>query len=140
MARDFKGKEKGRDNLFAATPPLDAKRMLLSTAATCTSGRKLLFIDAKKAHLNPKCEQDVYVELPEEAGCGPGICGKRNYWLHGFRPAAAAWEKLYSEKLMGCGFERLVICAVVFYHRGRDVSCVVHEDDFNFCGGQEDLT
>ena len=41
---------------------------------------------------------------------------------------------------MGCGFERGVSCAVVFYHRGRDVSCVVHGDDFDFCGGQEDLT
>ena len=44
-------------------------------------GRKLLFIDAKKARLNPRCEQDVYVGLPEEAGYGPGICGKLNYWL-----------------------------------------------------------
>ena len=40
---------------------------------------------------------------------------------------------------MGCGFERGVTCRVVFYHKGRDVSCVVHGDDFLFCGGQEDL-
>ena len=65
VARDFKGKAKGRDNLFAATPPLEAKRMLLSRAATSTAGspRNLLFIDAKKAQLDPRCEQDVYVEL-----------------------------------------------------------------------------
>ena len=55
--------------------------------------RKLLFIDARKAHLNSKCEEDVYVELPEECGCPPGVCGKLNNWLYGFRPAAAAWEK-----------------------------------------------
>ena len=30
VARDFKGNDKGRDDLFAATPPLEAKRMLLS--------------------------------------------------------------------------------------------------------------
>jgi hypothetical protein len=30
--------------------------------------------------------------------------GKLNYWLYGFRPAAAAWEKLYSEELEGAGF------------------------------------
>ena len=35
--------------------------------------RKLLVIDARKAHLNPKCEEDVFVELPEKAGSGPGI-------------------------------------------------------------------
>ena len=30
VARDFKGKDRGRDDLFADTPPLEAKRMLLS--------------------------------------------------------------------------------------------------------------
>ena len=102
VARDFKGNDKERDDLFAETPPLEAKRMLLSRAVTRRHDgrcRKLLFIDAKKAHLNPRCEGDVFVELPEEVGCGPGMCGKLKFWLYGFRPAAAAWEKLYSGKL-----------------------------------------
>ena len=48
VARDFKGNDKGRDDLFAATPPLEAKRMLLSRAATrktvgCTGQRKLFY-------------------------------------------------------------------------------------------------
>ena len=34
VARDFKGKDKDGDDLLAATPPLEAKRMLLSRAAT----------------------------------------------------------------------------------------------------------
>ena len=37
VARDFRGKDKGRDDLFAATPPLEAKGMLLSQA-TRTDG------------------------------------------------------------------------------------------------------
>ena len=57
--------------------------------------RKMMFIDARKAHLNPTCEEDVYFELPEECGAGPEICGKLNFWLNGFRKAAAAWEALY---------------------------------------------
>ena len=56
----------------------------------------MLFVDARKAHLNPKCEDDVYIELPEECGAGPGICGKLNFWLYGFRKAASAWEALYA--------------------------------------------
>ena len=70
VARDFKGGDKDRDDLFAATPPLESKRLLLSRAATRVNGRltrKLLFIDAKKAHLNLVCKEDVYVELPDEA-------------------------------------------------------------------------
>ena len=55
VARDFKGGDKDRDDLFAATPPLESKRLLLSRTATGVNGkltRKLLFIDSKKAHLN----------------------------------------------------------------------------------------
>ena len=50
VARDFKGGDKDRDDLFADTPPLEALRMLLSMAATCRRGgrkRKLLFFDVK---------------------------------------------------------------------------------------------
>ena len=56
VARDLKGKDNDRDDLFAGTPPLEAKRMLFSRAATKRKDgtfRKLLFIDARKAHLNP---------------------------------------------------------------------------------------
>ena len=91
VARDFEGGDKGRDDLFAATPPLESKRLLLSRAATRVNGRltrKLLFTDAKKAHLNPECKEDVYIELPDEAEGGPGMCAKLNFWLYGFRPAA----------------------------------------------------
>ena len=107
VARDFKGEDKDRDDLFAETPPLEAKRMLLSRAVTRKrdgSYRNLMFIDAKKAHLNPRCEEDVYIELPEECGAPPGMCGKLNFWLYGFRPAAAAWEKHYSELFESKGF------------------------------------
>ena len=71
VARDFRGKgEKDREDLFAATPPLELLRMLISKTATITSKsgrRKMMFIDVENAHLNPECEQDVYVELPLEA-------------------------------------------------------------------------
>ena len=83
-ARDFKGGDKDRDDLFAETPPLEAKRMILSRAATRRPDgkvRKILFIDAKKAHLNPKVEGNVYIDLPKEANCPPGMCGKLNFWL-----------------------------------------------------------
>jgi hypothetical protein len=116
--------------------------MLLSRAATRNTvrgPRKLLFIDAKKAHLNPRCMQDVFIELPAECGAAPGVCGKLNYWLYGFRPAAAAWEELYSGKLVGCGFQRGQSCTVVFYNAERDISCVVHGDDFTFEGAGPDL-
>ena len=128
VARDFKGGDKDRDDLYAATPPLESKRLLISRAATKREGkliRKLLFIDVKKAHLNPRCQQDVYIELPAEAEGGPGMCGKLNFWLYGFRPAASAWEDHYSEKLEHAGFvkRKRMCCIVLSRRKGSVVSC-----------------
>ena len=58
VARDFKPKgEKEREDLFAATPPFEAKKLLFRMAsgqvgATGTECVKLMFIDVKTAHLN----------------------------------------------------------------------------------------
>ena len=115
VARDFKGSDKDRDDLFAEAPPLEAKRLLMSRAATRRKDRrwrKMMFIDARKAHLNPKCEEDVYIELPEECGAGPGVCGKLNFWLYGFRKAASAWEALYASYFEEVGFVRGESCGV----------------------------
>ena len=123
VARDFKGGDKHRDDLFADTPPLEAKRLLFSRAATRRPDgryRKLMLIDAKKAHLNPRCEEDVFIELPRECGAKPNMCGKLVYWLYGFRPASAAWEKHYAELLEKEGFTRGQACGVVFYHEKKD--------------------
>ena len=141
VARDFKGGDKGRDDLFADTPPLEAKRLMFSKAATKgrKGWRKLMFIDAKKAHLNPRCEEDIYVELPEECEAPPGLCGKLNFWLYGFRKAASAWENHYSEMLEEVGFEKGDACGMVFYHPGKDLPLAAHGDDFTFCVYEEDL-
>ena len=98
-----------------------------------------MFIDVKKAHTIPRCEEDVYIDLPEECGAPPGMCGKLEFWLYGFRPAAAAWERHYSELLEKVGFARGVGCGVVFYHPERDISLAVHGDDFTFSGARGDL-
>ena len=78
VARDFKGKDTDRDYLFAEAPPFECKRFILSRASTRRVDgmyRKIIFIDARKAHLNPKCEDDVYIKLPKEFGLGKEWCG-----------------------------------------------------------------
>ena len=47
-----------------------------------------MYLDAKKAHMIPKCDHDVYVQLPLEAGAQPDECGKLLFWLFGCRPSA----------------------------------------------------
>ena len=138
-ARDFKPKgEQTRCDLFAAMPPLEAKKLLFRQAArsrkTWRSGRwrskKLLFIDAKKAHLNGVVPPDVYayVVLPS------GICWRLRRWLYGMRPAAHAWEADYAAKLESIGFRRGKSAPTVFFNAQSGCRCVVHGDDFTFLG------
>ena len=60
-----------RDDLFAATPPLEAKKMLFSMAVTEGVGapvkdKKLDFIDVRRAYFHARARREMYVELPEE--------------------------------------------------------------------------
>ena len=109
VARDFKDLGRHRDDFFAATPPLEAVRAMWSTAATKSSNgpvKKVMMIDAMKAHLHPRCKEDVHIELPPEVGAEPGQCGKLNFWLYGFRKAASAWEDFYAEVMEEAGFSK----------------------------------
>jgi hypothetical protein len=149
VARDFKTKGNNlREDLFAAMPPLESKKMLFRIAAAKRrrlrrarlQRMKLMFIDVKKAHLNGVVEEgeDVYIELPPEANA-PGKCGKLRRWLYGMRPAARAWEKHYTEKLESIGFLRGKSAPTAFFNPKTEVRCVVHGDDFTFLGFEDDL-
>ena len=111
MAKDI---AKWRDDaMFAATPPLEAVRVLLSDLATRRrSGgyrkagqRKALVIDVSKAHLHAFVKRDVYVALPPEIA-EPGMCAKLVRSLYGMRGAPANWEELYTETLKSFRFVR----------------------------------
>ena len=85
VAQDYKIKgDDGRADLFAGMPPLEAKKALFRIGAPRIKGygsrrgkkMKIMFVDIRKAHLNAKCNEDIYVKLPLEAGAGPGKVGK----------------------------------------------------------------
>ena len=129
VARDFKDpKEKDREDLFSATPPLEMMRFIMSRQATHRKDgreRKSMYLDIKKAHVIPLCEQDVYVELPGEAEVEDDECGKLIHWLYGCRPAAQAWEEHYSALLKNHGFKRLKVrtSSVRPRNQGYEWSC-----------------
>lgn len=101
--------------------------------------RKTMYLDNKTAHLAPKCDQDIYVDLPEEAGVKSDECGKLIHWRYGCRPAAQAWEEHYSALFGRHGFDRLRSVPVASAHRSRDVLGAVHGDDFVLVGLDPDL-
>ena len=148
VARDFKPKgEKDREDLFAAMPPLEAKRLLFARAAARRpelhrgkwSKPKLMFIDIKKAHLNGKVPEEEFVFVEDPTDPSGSRCWRLMIWLHGMRPAASAWEADYPIKLAEVGLAKGVANPTVFHNPVNDLRCVVHGDDFTFLGWEEDL-
>ena len=94
------------DALFAATPPFEALRRVLSQVATGqagSGGRKVMILDAKKAHLHAYAERGMFVELPPERR-RPGVCGRLVRSLYGTRDAPSLWEKISCRAIRSIGF------------------------------------
>ena len=127
---------------FAATPPLEALRMMISHAASGRThgrgGRKILVIDARKAHLHAMAGREVFVDLPPEQKV-PGTCARLNRCLYGTRDAPARWEAFLAEQLKLMGFTRGKASPCCFKHATRDLRCIVHGDDFVFVGPEAEL-
>ena len=143
VAREIRGLYGGgdREDLFAATPPWEAVKMLLSDVVTgdrrCV--RKLMFIDIGKAYLfAPVTEQNIFVDLPPEQA-QEGKCGRLKKALYGTRDAAKAWEMEYNRTLASLGFVTGLSSTCVFHHPTRGIKLVVHGDDFTLSGDEQQL-
>ena len=95
VGREFKGNDRNRDDLFAATPPLEYLRFLVSRCASSQLGprpTKLMVQDVKQAYFYAPATRDVYVDLPEDDMVfddeGNALCGKLNNSMHGTRDTA----------------------------------------------------
>ena len=78
-----------RLDLFAATPPLEAKKLLFSLAVTegigfkngnRSHGMKLMFIDITRAYYYAKARRRIFIQLPD-GDREPGMCGLLNMSL-----------------------------------------------------------
>ena len=112
VAKEIK-KDSSKD-LFAATPPLEAKKLLMSLAMTEgvgyerskeREGMKIDFIDVKRAYFYAASEREVYVELPEE-DYEEGMCGTLNKSMYGTRYAARTWEMEYTGFMKEVGLKQ----------------------------------
>ena len=61
-----------RQGLFAATPPLEALRILLSAKVTGNKPKVLVLNDISRAFLHARTTSDRYAELCEEDRTEPG--------------------------------------------------------------------
>ena len=95
-----------RDDLFAAIPPLEAFRAIISMTATANKGEVIMVNDISRAFFHANVERDVYVQLPQEdQKVGEEhLSGKLRLSMYGTRDAAQDWYKEYSQQLMNVGF------------------------------------
>jgi hypothetical protein len=121
------------DDFFAATPPLEALRLLLSMAASSGQDIKVEVLDARKAHLHAFAERTVFTQLPPEVG-EPGYCARLVRCLYGTRDAPKRWEAFLAEQLVAIGFARGRASPCCYFHAALGVRCIVHGDDFVLTG------
>ena len=136
-----------RLDLFAATPPLEAKKSLFSFAVTegigfqsgdRKGGKKIDFVDIKRAYFQADSIREVYVDLPEEDQ-SPGMCGLLGKSMYGTRDAAQNWGETYMSFMTAIGFDKGIGSPCAFYHKKKDLICVVHGDDFTILGWSNQL-
>ena len=102
-----------REDLFAATPPLEALNILISMAISHVESkkrdkevRKMEFNGVRRAYFHAKVRRRLYVRLPPEASAGPGKCGRLKKAMYGTRDAAQNWEAEYIRFMESAGFKK----------------------------------
>ena len=130
-----------KNDLFAATPPLEAFKSILSMATTNNRGEIVMVHDVSRAFFHAKVQRDVYVDLPEEDVLpgDEGKCAKLEFSLYGIRGAAINWHNEYSQQLLNNGFIQGESSPCVFYHPYRKISTIVHGDDYVSVGQESNL-
>ena len=131
------------ESFYASTPPLEAKKLLFKKYADkpIVNGAhmRLGFVDVKKAYFNGVPKRNVFMRLPREMGLPAHMVGLQVRCVYGTRDAGAIWEETYRSCLEAAGFTSGVASPCIFYHKERNITCVVHGDDFTSLGTDEDL-
>ena len=125
------------DEFYAATPPIEAVKLLTSMAAESPE-LEISLVDISRAYFNANINRTVYVELPPEAGAPPGSVGVLEKCMYGTRDAAQGWETAYCTALKRLGFVRGIASPCLFIHPTRNVKVCVHGDDFLSVGSKAD--
>ena len=142
VAKEFK--DTNSPELFAGTPPTEALRMLCSLAATKNEKgeyRSMMCNDVSRAYFYAKVRKDMWIELPPEdvAKGEEGLVGKLNLSMYGTREAASNWQDEVGMHMRSIGFIQGRASNCLYVHETRDISSLVHGDDYVSAGAPSDL-
>ena len=138
VARELKVWNPLMTGTFAATPPTESLRFMLSRFTTrqqkgVESNLKMLVLNISRAHFHPPAKRELYIDLPEE-DAEDGKVGLLTKTMYGTRDAAAEWEEYYRQVFTDNGFESGAFCPCLFWSSSRGVSVWVHGDDMVLLG------
>ena len=133
-----------RDDLYAATPPLESLKAILALCASRQGGPKpsrIMALDVARAYFYAEATRAVFIHIPAEDKLpgDEGCVAKLNLCLYGTRDAAKNWTSTYTAFLNEVGFETGKGSTCNFCHHEREISMTVHGDDFTACGSDLDL-
>ena len=136
-----------RDGLFAATPPLESLRMILSVCASNQSSMQeennflIMSNDIKRAYFYAPVSRPMFIAVPGEdwEDGDENMVGQLNLSLYGTRDAAVNWSRTFTAHLASIGFEIGKASPCNFYHPEHGISLTVHGDDFTSTGREADL-
>jgi hypothetical protein len=128
--------------IFAATPPLEALRFMLSLAMTEQAEDRLAevvlaFLDISRAHLHSPIRRDVFVKAcKEDVDCPEGYCWKLLKAMYGLRDAGAAFDKKVEVSSEAMGFKVGLFSPCLCYNPATKVRFFRHGDDFVVLGSR----
>ena len=143
VAKEFRTGD--QDGIFAATPPLEALRLLISEAATQESDacpeNVIMINDVARAFFEAPARRAVCIELPAEAAkdTQDDMVGFLQKSLYGTRDAAANFQEEVRLVMEKAGFKQSAYSPSVYFHPQRNIMTLVHGDDFITVGKREQV-
>ncbi len=136
-----------KEGLFAATPPIESLRLILSTCASnqWSHNQRDNFVvmsnDIKRAYFYAPAARPMFIEIPDEdfEEGDNGMVGQLNLSLYGTRDAAVNWTRTFTGHLEQIGFTVGRASPCNFHHPEKNIALTVHGDDFTSTGREEDL-
>ena len=137
-AREFNN-SKGED-LYAATLPLLATRLMLSQCATRKSGwpmKQLMSIDVKRAFLHGETKRAIFVKLLPEVCAPVRMIWELKKTMYVTRDALQVWRREVHKMLIARDFKNSKASPCFYYHEARDMNVITHVDDFLRAGTEK---
>ena len=128
-----------RPGLFAATPPLGARKLTMSMMMSGDKGEKLMVNDVGRAFFCAPARRQVLVELPHEDKDEHGMIGELTSSMYGTRDAAQNWGEECAENMVEAGFARGNAPPCIFYHRERGLRTYIHGGGYVAAGKDSEL-